>query len=336
MTSLIPQLPLHVRELVEQGTYIDFATVSATGVPIDTPTYYFPSDDLATIDVATGLAYPAKAERARRNAQVGLLIEGEPGQPVISIRGRAAVRDSDFSANARRYLAEAGYDRISFGVSWEVARQAVWYWTRIIVEIMPERIMWWENFAAADGPPNVLSAAEGIDFPLSDPAPAGTASKPSKWPERSWTEKAQSAMARSAPAHLSVCDEDGYPLPMRARSVEVTDSGFRLIMPRGLPWALSGNATLTFQGIETFVGQVMPDGEHVTFTVERTLPELPMMKNPIEVFQPSEEVRSSLLARLEAELSRRGQPSVEIPLELPEPTRLFRIRRPVSGGAVKR
>jgi len=336
MSMLIAQLPSHVRAVVEQGTYVDFATVSAANVPINTPTYYFPSDDLATIDLATGLAYPAKAERARRNARVGLLIEGNPDQPVVSIRGRAAVRDADFSANARRYLSEAGYDRISFGLAWEVARQAIWYWTRIIVEIMPERIMWWENFAAMEAAPNILTSPEGFDFPLSDPAPDGAASKPSKWPERSWTDKAESAMARSAPGHLTVCDQDGYPLPVRARSVEVTDSGFRLLMPKGLPWPLSGSATLTFQGIETFVGQVGPEGEFTKFTVERTLPELPMMKNPAEVFQPSEDVRSSLLARLEVELSRRGQSSVDIPVELPEPTRLFKIRRPVSGGAVKR
>lgn len=331
MTALIAQLPAHVRAAIERGTFADFATVSAAGVPIDTPTYYFPSDDLATIDIATGLAYPAKAERARRNPRVGVLIEGKPDEPVISIRGRAAVRDADFSANARRYLSETGYDRISFGVPWDVARQAVWYWTRLIVEIMPERIMWWDNFAACDGAPNVLQAPAGFAFPTSDPAPAGAASKPSAWPDRSWTEKAQGALGRGAPGHLTVCDADGYPLPIRARSIVLGEGGFRLKMPVGLPFALAGKATLTFQGIETFVGELSGEPDSLWLAVERALPELPMMKDPKEVFQPSENVRTSLLTRMEAELARRGSPKVEIPVELPAPTRLFQVRRQATG-----
>ena len=332
MTNLIAQLPDHVRAVVERGTFADFATVSAAGVPIDTPTYYFPSDDLATLDIATGLAYPAKAERARRNPKVGMLVEGGPGQPVVSVRGRAAVRDSDFSANARRYLSETGFDRIAFGLGWDVARQAVWYWTRLIVEVTPERILWWESPEACEGAPNVLQVPADFVFPTSDPAPGGAPTKPSAWPDRSWTEKAEGALRRGAPGHLTVCDADGYPLPIRAKTIELGDGGFRVEMPGGLPFALAGKATLTFQGVETFVGEVSGTPDALWLAVERALPELPMMKDPKEVFQPSEQVRASLLARLEGELARRGSPPVEIPEELPAPTRLFQLRRQTTGA----
>src|ERR1700733_2046799 len=128
--SGLHELPEKVFRLIESGVVAEFSTVSQAGVPIDTPTYYFPADDMSTLDLATGLPNPAKAERARRNPKVGILIEGRPEEPLVVVRARAAVRDSNIQANAIRYLAETGYEGISHGITWGKAREAITYWSR--------------------------------------------------------------------------------------------------------------------------------------------------------------------------------------------------------------
>ncbi|HEY6869142.1 MAG TPA: hypothetical protein VI199_05230 [Novosphingobium sp.] len=328
------QLPAAVAAAIESSIITEFATVSAAGVPIDTPTYCFPTDDLGAIGIATGLAYPAKAERARRNPKVGLLLECGPGAPVVAIRGLAAVRDADLQANAIRYLAETGYEAVATaaGVDWDQARLAVWYWTRIIVDIAPQRVLWWDSHAAMDQAPQVLD----LDVPAgwrSDPAPAGKPSAPPAWPKRPWQEIADGAIARQAPGHLTLLDADGWPLPMPVRSATRSAEGFRLDIPAGAPWpGRAGQATLTFQGLETFVGTVHEADGAVVLTVERALPQNPLIVDPAQVLRPADDVRETLLERLRAECARRGQGVPEIPAEPPARTRLALGRQALAAA----
>ncbi len=302
-----------------------FASVSGAGMPVDTPVLYFPSPGLLSIDLATGLSYPAKAERARRNPRVGLWIEGGADEPVISIAGMAAVRDADLQANAERYISEAGYT-LAHNPTWELARQAVWYWTRMLVEVRPARVLWWENPAALGQPPQSWQAPSGTIFPQSDPAPPGKTSSPARWELPGWQELARRALERGDACHLTVLDPQGYPLPFRVSNPRVTAEGFAIDLPGGIGWPVAGNACLTFRGIETFLGEVHSGRGKASLRVHRTLPVFPMTLDMTQLWEPTAHTRAELMARLEHETKRRGQPVPHIPEERPAPTAYYRMR----------
>jgi hypothetical protein len=329
--NLMKDLPRSVVDLLLSGLTGEFATVNSKGLPIDTPMLIFPSEGLKTLDVCTGLAYPAKAERARNNPKVGLLYEGGPDQPVVSIAGLAAVRDTDIQANTLRYISETAFAR-PLNPSWSLARKAVYYWSRMLIAITPVRVLWWDRPDEMDKPPQRWDAPADMVYPKSDPKPPGALSATPKWPERSWRELAQSVQKFNLPGHLTLCDADGYPLPIRARSWEITSEGFRLDIPAGAPWRRAGMATLSFLGRETFVGHVRDDGKALLFAVERPLPILPFVNDPKELWEPSPAVYEAVMGRLKSELARRGQPIPVLPEDEPEPTAYAKHRRAKLGG----
>lgn len=325
--SYLGQLPDNVSHQIKTKFIAQFATVSSAGVPINTPVVPFTSEDLETIDAGTGLAYPAKAERARRNPKVGMLFEGSIDDPVVSIAGMAAVRDSDFQANLDRYLSEVilaslfNPQRVDYE---SVTRKAIWYFTRILVCVKPAHIRWWPNPAAMDETPSEWRASDATVYPQSDPTPKdapGGAPRKAPWMQAPppWHTVARQAVARRASAHLTLVDSDGYPLPIRARDVQVTETGFGLAMPKWLPWS-GGKATVSFEGIEIFIGYARFVDSTALVTVERALPVLPLMTDPSETLEPKPATKKAMLERIQHELARRGCQLPSMPDKAPEPT----------------
>ena len=109
-------------------------------------------------------------------------------------------------------------------------------------------------------------------------------------------------------------------------------SRFNLKIPHGVRWTKSGRASLTFLGLETFIGKVTSEDDSYDFTVERVIPQLPMMQDPRRVLQPDATLKEKLLARLSHETARRGQPVPTLPAEPPALTRLALHRRTLAGG----
>jgi hypothetical protein len=315
----IPGFPEDAARTIAASNVAEFATLTAAGVPLDTPLLSFVSDDRATVAVATGLAYPVKAERARRRPTVGLCFggvgdSGAPGDdPVVAMAAVATVRDSDPQANTERYIRLTGpvAGALAAGRPWSEVRGAIWYWCRIWIECTPVRVLIWRD--GLDRPAHVWEPDPPLVAPASDPAPASPSTKSPQWGGGGWRDLAEQAVRDLPLPYLTALDQHGAPLPFPVRGVEVTDEGLALEVPAGAPWDPSGPASVCFAGRATFIGRL--DGPRLV--VERQLPLLPLVEDPAQIFAPDDAVKEALMGRLDAELERRGQARPVTPTDPP-------------------
>jgi len=305
----------------------DYASVKRDGTPITVPLGAFPGEEKRTIGISTGVAHPAKAERARTNPKVSLLYAEPKGlpmddPPVVLVYGEAAVRDSDLQANLDRMVRET-MARISmfqkmpkFMIRWMGG-----YMTRIWIEITPLKILWWPD-ADLDKPPLVWRALEGTGAPPSDPRPdpPERPRKPLVMPPSDWREEAAFAIEHLEVPTLTVVGEDGYPVPFKAHRSALEAGGIRLEMPAAAPVKPAGRACLTYSTIEVkdgemvgndsrnFIGDVIEESDGLLFKVERPLATMSAKMDSLSgVINFISVVRESA-RRAKVEAARRNQP----------------------------
>jgi len=311
-----------IQQALLDTTESEFASLTRGGQPISNPLFHYYSPGAATIDIATGIAYPAKANRARENPKVGLLLgpavhaydpmaiieAGTPdtrtleGQPVLAIGAIAAVRDSDLQANTDRYVKLFLEQHSRIGPSdWATMQQMTNYWVRIWVVLAPAVVYFWPTGRLDDEEPIVWRAPAGTAYPTSDPAPKGPRSKPAKWSAEPWKARAERVVGQFPMPILTLANSDGFPIPFPTRSARVVDEGFIVTVPKYRPWEPAGAASLSFGAYATFLGELAPCADGLSFKVTRLIGNLP------SVFDNESAEAKKLAERLAAELTLRGQ-----------------------------
>jgi hypothetical protein len=317
--------PDELLEVFERSVTAEYASLTRSGTPVTVPTTPYRGGGGTTLDVSTGLTYPAKAERARREPRVCLLFADPVGSgltdpPVVLVQGLATVRDADLQANTDRYvrLSAAKLPEATKGQPRFVLKRLAWYYARIWVEVTPLHMWWWPS-RALDVPARVWNAPEGTAAPLSDPAPSG--SQPSAWlqPPPSWRAVAEEAARRLSLHDVTVVGANGFPLCLPTRRTELLDDGFRLYLGSGAPAVAPGPACLTMhahpeaftrQENRTIVGTV-EDGDvagTVRFRAERALADWSLAGGRVRMGVGFLAKGRRLAPRLEAEARRRFQP----------------------------
>lgn len=302
---------------------VEYASVSRAGLPVMVPVTPYVEDGQQTLDVSTGLTYPAKAERARRNPKVALLFSDSVGAglaepPVVLVQGLATVRDSELQANTDRYvrLAMAKLPDAYQGQPRFVLRKLSAYFARIWICVTPMRMWWWPS-RALDREPDEWTAPAGVVAPLSDPRPAGK--QPPAWldPPRDWRVVARDALVRLEQRDLAWVGADGFPMAVPITGLEQVEDGFRLALGPHAPGSPKGPATLTLHGHpaaftgqenHTFVGSLHRTGDEYGFRVDRVLADVSLTGNRLVSTVGFLRKVTRLHERLRSEAARRGQP----------------------------
>jgi hypothetical protein len=322
--------PGEVLEVWERSVTSEYASLTRTGDPVTVPTTPYLGADGRTLDISTGLTYPAKAERARRDPRVCLLFADPVGSgldhPVtVLVQGLATVRDSDLQANMDRYIRVSirKYPDVLKGQPRFILQRMGWYFARIWIEITPLHIFWWSS-RTLDEEPRSWHAPEGTAAPLSDPAPSGA--QPRAWltPPSSWRASADEACRRLSLHDLTVVDANGFPLCLPVSRTRLVDDGFVVHLGPGAPAIGEGPACLTmhthpevFTGQEnrTFVGRLVPGGSDPRVVVDRVLADWSIVGNKASSGIGMLRKGRHLAPRLKTEAARRFQavPTVTFP-----------------------
>jgi len=299
----------------------EYASLTSASAPVTWPVTPYRGTTGRTVDVATGLTYPLKAERARRNPKVALSFSypagsGHDRPATVVVQGLATVRDRDLAATSSRYL-QSSADRFpdSFAsIPNFMLRRMDWYWTRMWVEVTPIRVRWWDDGDLSVAP-RVWNAPAGTLAPESDPPPSGhgagswTANAPSDWRRRS-----AGAIERLGMPVLTTVDADGWPLPLRTVTAVPTADGFDVVLPAGVE-IVDGPAFLSFHTHrEVFDGQeniglaghARADGNVVHVTVDRALADFGVSRSAVRSAVAMLRAGRALRPRLRTEAARRG------------------------------
>lgn len=214
-------LPSDVQAVFDRFVTTEYTTIDHRGQPITWPVtpYYSPGD--SCIDVTTGLGYPKKANDASANPLVALLFSDSTGSglekpAMVLVQGSARVDDRDLEANRDRYGRES-IEKLPGTAKLQppepVKRLLRWYYTRIYIHVLPERVYVWPHADLTSEPVLYDAHMEEVRSGQSEEperfraTPAGGAS--------AWGPRIGELGRRYRTAVLSIVSPDGFPFAVR-------------------------------------------------------------------------------------------------------------------------
>lgn len=146
------EIPPALNPVFQKFFASEYAYFTPKGEPLCWPVspYWYP--DRGVLAIATGLAYPNKAEYPKRNPRVALffsnpMFSGLEAAPKVLVQGDATVIDEDIQENTDRYVTEMRhkFPQARVGLNTLTVKFLDFYLPRLWVEITPVRIFVWHE-----------------------------------------------------------------------------------------------------------------------------------------------------------------------------------------------
>ncbi len=205
----IPQPILDVFNHFRTG---EFATYTGSGQLSVVPVSPLWDEERQTMIVTTATGLSMKAYHVHRNPIVSLLFSepfasGLSNTPIVLVQGRATVSE-DFQGKRLARFGRIIGEKVA-GVNYRkspiMSRLMDWYYVRLLIDIVPERMIVWAN-GDWQQTPQVLGSA----------LPAYTSIPPVGTQEAAIWKRRLPSMARSYTSGIvSIPGPDGYPLSFR-------------------------------------------------------------------------------------------------------------------------
>jgi hypothetical protein len=234
------------------------------------------------------------------------------------------VHDADLQGNTDRYarVAMAKLPDATKGQPKFLLKRMRFYYARIWIEIVPQRILWWTSRELASAP-QTWQAEPGRALPASDAAPSGR--QPAAWlsPPSDWRGIAGRALRELPLADLTFVDAAGYPVCVPVSAGELAGEHVPLTVGTGAPPLRTGPACLTVHGHDerfttqenhTLIGTLVDDENGPCLQVERALADWSLTGNRVQIAIGFLRKGRLLTPRLQGEAARRGQPVPKINL----------------------
>jgi hypothetical protein len=194
------------KEVFKKFLTTEYAYITPKGEPLCWPVTPYWNESESRPAIATGLAYPNKADYAKSNPKVALLYSDPKGSgmtdpPRVLVQGDAIVFDQDLQENADRYVQEirSRFPIARLALNNLTVKWLDFYIPRLWVEIVPRSIQ--------ELPPPMPPSSG------STPAPGESALSPAD------SLNLKRTVEDFDHAVLTTIDDDGYPSP---RKVEVS------------------------------------------------------------------------------------------------------------------